>query len=98
MATGTKLVIPALTSASASASASSAVAAADSVDPKTAYEVQSGDSLYRISIKLYGKADHVDKLYQDNKDAIGSDPRRLKLHMLLKLSDPPTGNLATASR
>jgi hypothetical protein len=41
-------------------------------------------------MKLYGKPDHVDKLYQDNKDVIGADPRRLKLHEVLKLTDPPT--------
>jgi nucleoid-associated protein YgaU len=97
LAPGTKLVIPAPANSAAS-SASSAVTAELTVNSQTQYEVQPNDSLYRISMKLYGKADHVDKLYQDNKDVIGADPRRLKLHMVLKLSDPPTSSLTTASR
>jgi nucleoid-associated protein YgaU len=94
LAPGTKLVIPTLGSAKES-SASSSVA---NLDPQTQYEVESNDSLYRISVKLYGKPDHVDKLYEANKDVIGSDPKRLKLHMVLKLTDPPTAPITTASR
>jgi len=94
LAPGTKLVIPALTAPNES----SAVTASATIDSRTQYEVQPNDSLYRISMKLYGKADHVDKLYEDNKDAIGSDPRRLKLHMVLKLSDPPTSDSVAATR
>jgi nucleoid-associated protein YgaU len=101
LAPGTKLVIPALSSGSSESSAATVTATAAAtaaLDPQTQYQVQPNDSLYRISMKLYGKADHVDKLYQDNKETIGSDPRRLKLNMVLKLSDPPTSNLTTASR
>jgi nucleoid-associated protein YgaU len=91
---GTKLIIPALSAASEA----TAVTASATIDSLTQYEVQPSDSLYRISMKLYGKADHVDKLYEDNKDVIGSDPRRLKLHMVLKLSDPPTSDAGSTSR
>jgi nucleoid-associated protein YgaU len=104
LAPGTKLIIPALKgSAKASAiggsSQSTAQTAAAALDPQKQYEVQPSDSLYRISMKLYGNASHVDKLYADNKETIGSDPRRLKLNMVLKLSDPPTSTLTnTASR
>jgi nucleoid-associated protein YgaU len=91
LAPGTKLVIPAAsTAAAATIDASSAELASSKIDSTTQYEVQPSDSLYRISMKLYGKPDHVDKLYQDNKDVIGADPRRLKLHEVLKLTDPPT--------
>jgi nucleoid-associated protein YgaU len=98
MAPGTKLVIPVLASyTQASSNSVSSAAAAASLDPQTQYQVEPNDSLYRISMKLYGKATHVDQLYQDNKDTIGSDPRRLKLNTVLKLTDPPTTS-TTASR
>lgn len=59
------------------------------IDDKTQYVVQSGDSLYRISVKLYGKADHVDKLAQSNVGTVGAD-RRLKVGQVLTLPEPPT--------
>jgi nucleoid-associated protein YgaU len=90
LAPGTKLVIPAASSPASTIDASSAQLASSKIDSSTQYEVQPSDSLYRISMKLYGKPDHVDKLYDDNKDVIGADPRRLKLHEILKLTDPPT--------
>lgn len=59
------------------------------VDPKTEYRVQSTDSLYKISMKLYHTPSKVDAIYQLNKEAIGSDPAKLKLNMVLKLPEPP---------
>lgn len=72
-------------------------ARADAVvsDSKTEYRVQPGDSLYAISMKLYGRPDRVDKLYSLNRDAIGPDPERLKVGMVLKLPEAPN---VTASR
>jgi nucleoid-associated protein YgaU len=64
--------------------------AAAPVDAKTEYRIASGDSLYKISMKLYGKPDRADKIYEANKAAIGSDPAKLKLGMVLKLPEPPT--------
>jgi len=95
LAPGTKLIIPALKSSGESSAGTDAAA---NLDPQKQYEVQPNDSLYRISMKLYGNAEHVDKLYEANKDVIGPDPKRLKLHMVLKLTDPPTSTLSTASR
>ena len=60
------------------------------VDAKSQYRVQSNDSLYRIAMKLYGKPEMVSKIYDLNKETIGSDPAKLKLNMLLKLPEPPT--------
>ena len=54
-------------------------------DPKTEYEVVSGDSLHRIATKLYGNINKVDALYELNKNTIGPDPAKLKLGMILKL-------------
>jgi nucleoid-associated protein YgaU len=64
--------------------------AAAPLDEKTEYRIQSGDSLYKISIKLYGKPDRAEKIYQANKAAIGSDPAKLKLGTVLKLPEAPT--------
>jgi nucleoid-associated protein YgaU len=58
------------------------------IDTKTQYIVQNGDSLYRISIKLYGNSSMVDAIYDANKDVIGADPAALKLHQALKLPKP----------
>ncbi|MGB7159272.1 MAG: LysM domain-containing protein, partial [Tepidisphaeraceae bacterium] len=80
--------------------ASPAVAVAEQkIDPRTQYKVQPSDSLYRISEKLYGKADRVEKLYEANKAAIGDDMARLKAGMILKLPEPPTQSTeATTAR
>ncbi len=59
------------------------------IDPNTSYIVQSGDSLYRIAIRLYGDARMNEKIYQLNKEHIGADPARLKLNMVLQLPEPP---------
>lgn len=60
------------------------------IDSSTEYRVQPNDSLYKISLKLYGKPDRVDKLYELNKSVIGPNPARLKEGMVLKLPEPPT--------
>jgi nucleoid-associated protein YgaU len=65
------------------------------VDPKLEYRIQSGDSLARISQKLYGAENKVEALYNANRDAIGPDREKLKLGMVLRLPEPPT---STASR
>ncbi|MDB5321344.1 MAG: Peptidoglycan-binding LysM [Phycisphaerales bacterium] len=60
------------------------------IDPKTQYQVQSGDSLYKISLKVYGKSTFVERIYEKNKAAIGSDPKKLKLGMILELPEKAT--------
>src|SRR6185437_5495711 len=59
------------------------------INPKTEYRVQSTDNLFKISNKLYNTPSKVDAIYQLNKEAIGSDPGKLKLNMVLKLPEPP---------
>jgi len=51
----------------------------------THYQVVAGDNLHKISVTLYGKSDLVDKIYQLNKEAIGPDPSKLKVGMVLTL-------------
>jgi nucleoid-associated protein YgaU len=65
-------------------------AAQQHVDAAKEYKVVANDSLYRISVKLYGKSDLANKIYELNKDQIGADPAKLKLGTVLKLPSPPT--------
>ena len=62
-----------------------AVAAAKTSE-KT-YKVQSGDTLTKISAKLFGKGDLWQKLYAANKSKIGSDPTHLRAGMVLQIPD-----------
>lgn len=85
----------AATSAAASTSSASpangkADIASAAVDPRTQYQVQSGDSLAKISMKLYGNSMKWQAIYDLNKEAIGTDPAKLKLRSVLKLPEAPT--------
>jgi nucleoid-associated protein YgaU len=51
------------------------------------YEVQSGDTLATIAQQFYGDGTQWRRIYDANKDAIGADPDKLKLGMMLKI--PP---------
>ena len=67
------------------------------LDAKTEYRVQSGDSLHKIAVKLYGKIDMVPKIYEMNKSAIGDNPAKLKLGMVLKLPQAPSAAAAAST-
>jgi nucleoid-associated protein YgaU len=41
-------------------------------------------------MKLYGTSAKWQAIYDLNKDAIGTDPSKLKLKSVLKLPEPPT--------
>jgi nucleoid-associated protein YgaU len=60
------------------------------LDTQTQYEVQPGDSLAKISMKLYGNSGKWQAIYDLNKEAIGENPAKLKLKSILKLPAPPT--------
>jgi nucleoid-associated protein YgaU len=75
--------------------AQTATAAEKAIDPKTEYKVQPGDNLHNISLRLYGKADRMDKIYELNKATIGDDMARLKVGQVLKLPEAPTQVAAT---
>jgi len=80
--------------ATASDHAASDKAPASATEPKIdankQYRVVANDSLYKISLKLYGKSSYVDKIYEKNKAAIGPDPKKLKLGMVLDLPEKTT--------
>lgn len=86
---GVKLVIP--SRSEVVPSGAQPVVAAANLDSRTQYRVQKGDNLNTICKQLYGTTDKVSKLYQLNKDLIGSNPNSLKLGMVLQLPDPPAG-------
>ena len=70
--------------------------AAAAIDPQKEYKVQPNDSLYTISLRLYGKADRMEKIYELNKAVIGDDMARVKVGMVLKLPEAPTQTTAAA--
>ncbi|QOV91740.1 LysM peptidoglycan-binding domain-containing protein [Humisphaera borealis] len=61
------------------------------VDSRTEYRVDTGDSLYRISMKLYGTPRMCDAIYEANRAAIGENPDRLRLGMILRVPRAPDG-------
>ena len=77
-------------SGSAVTAGATATKAEPSIDPSKEYRIQPNDSLHKIALKLYGKADKADAIYDANKEKIGGDPHRIKVGMVLKLPEPPT--------
>lgn len=51
------------------------------------YKVQAGDTLTRISTKVYGKSGMWKQLYAANKTKIGSDPTNLRAGMVLQVPE-----------
>jgi nucleoid-associated protein YgaU len=51
------------------------------------YEIQSGDTLQAIAEQFYGDASQWQKIYDANRDVIGSNPNALKVGTSLKI--PP---------
>jgi len=102
---GTTIILPDVASVEASSSKPTAAAAKSgtaaggersaakssepAVNPSTEYRVQPGDSLYKISVKLYGNGSHAEELYDNNSKLIGDDPAKLKVNTVLKLHDAP---------
>ena len=91
---GTAIVIPKLEDVKATAApgehkTAAALTVADDVklDPTKQYRVVAGDSLYKISIKVYGKPTYVEALHEKNKQLIGSNATKLKLGMILELPE-----------
>ncbi|HYE21315.1 MAG TPA: LysM peptidoglycan-binding domain-containing protein [Tepidisphaeraceae bacterium] len=101
---GTVLKLPAVDEVKAASAAERKVTAFASpaapdvrIDTTRQYKVQQNDSLYKIASKLYGKGTMADKLYERNKAAIGPDPKRLKLGMILDLPEAPLAGPASAN-
>ena len=78
---------PSPSAAVLSATTPTTSSAAPSDAGSTDYEVASGDTLLTIADKNYGDQTQWRRIYDANKDTIGSDPDKLKVGMKLKL--PP---------
>ena len=84
---------PALASPAASPSAVVATSGAATPTPTApeaaaeTYEVQPGDTLGSIANQFYGDQTQWRRIYDANKDAVGSDPDKLKVGT--KLTIPP---------
>jgi nucleoid-associated protein YgaU len=93
---GMKINVPSISDVKADSSSSSPPAASSAsngtLDDKTEYRVQPGDTLSKISTKLFGRRNLADKIYQLNESTIGSNPGKLKVGMVLKLPEAPTSH------
>lgn len=92
---GTVIKIPALAAKSPRSDAGEVPAtgtgsATSTFDATKQYVVKPGDSLHRIASHLYNDSAVSTKLYELNKAAIGTDPTRIKVGMVLTLPSPPT--------
>jgi nucleoid-associated protein YgaU len=76
----------------AGASKPAAPATASAATPGS-YTVQSGDTLSTIAAKVYGESKLWKRIYDANKDAIGSDPGALKVGQSLRIP-PKSGDAA----
>jgi nucleoid-associated protein YgaU len=93
---GTTINLPAINLSATAADASTASARiAPAIDATKQYRVLPGDSLHKISLKLYGKSDRANKIYELNRKIIGDDPAKVRAGSVLELPEPPT---QTASR
>jgi LysM repeat protein len=90
---GTAITIPKLEDVKATGNGERSTAAAmklaDDVklDPTKQYRVAPGDSLYKISIKVYGKSTYIEALHEKNKQLIGPNATKLKPGMILDLPE-----------
>jgi len=84
---GQQIVLPDLSAENRTArgGASAGDEATRPINAAREYRVDVGDSLYRISMKLYGTPRMSDAIYEANRSAIGSDPDQLRLGMVLRL-------------
>jgi nucleoid-associated protein YgaU len=81
------LASPAASPAPPTTVASPTAAVSSETTAGETYEVQSGDTLLSIAEQFYGDATQWRRIYDANKDVIGSDPDKLKIGMKLKI--PP---------
>jgi nucleoid-associated protein YgaU len=60
------------------------------LDSSKSYRVRPSDTLMAIARRLYGDGQAWQKIYDANRDAIGPNPARLQVGMVLRLPAPPT--------
>lgn len=60
------------------------------IDAAKQYRVAPGDSLHKISQKLYGDITHAEKIFELNASTMGNDRHKLKVGQVIQLPEPPT--------
>lgn len=65
------------------------VTATGTIDASREYRIQPGDTLHKISQRLYGKTNRWAAIYDLNKAAIGPDAGKLKVGTVLLLPETP---------
>jgi nucleoid-associated protein YgaU len=91
LAAGDKILVS-VKSATALDGAAQAPQSKDAADKKAAwagglYEVKSGDVLSTISSQVYGTSKKWKKIYDANRDTIGSDPNKLVVGSKLRIPE-----------
>lgn len=82
---------PAAVPATSHTPADNAHAAPSGLGTARTYTVQAGDTLHKISTKVYGNTAMWEKIYDLNRDVIGSKPSNLRVGMTLRLpADAPS--------
>jgi nucleoid-associated protein YgaU len=79
------------------AQATENTATANTSSSSAHYTVASGDSLQKISIKLYGNSSQWQKIYTLNKSKIGSNPAHIHIGEVLQLPKAPTAPAQSAA-
>lgn len=59
------------------------------IDANKQYVIKPGDTLHKISLRLYGKSNRWSSIYDLNREKIGPDAGRLKVGTVLTLPEPP---------
>lgn len=62
------------------------------IDATKQYKIAPGDTLHKISLRLYGKSNRWSSIYDLNKEKIGPDAGRLKVGTVLTLPEPPASS------
>lgn len=93
---GQEIRLPALTDSTSSAQPLASRSTGNAAVGSRQYRVQQNDSLHRIAQKLYNDGSRWEEIYNLNRQAIGADPAKLKLNMVLELPEVPTA--VTSSR
>ena len=59
------------------------------IEPPKVYTVVQGDTLYGISVKLFGTPRHYERIYEANKDRV-KDPGTLQIGVNLRMPEVPS--------
>jgi LysM repeat protein len=96
MKPGTMITIPPMPAKAVNTTEDRADVSVAPIDPTKQYQVQPGDSLHKISTRLYGTSTKWNAIYQLNQKLLGPDATKLKPGMILTLPEAPTASTVSA--